>query len=237
MTEIEKIEYWQKTKDPEMFKELLSIYAPMRRSVVNKYRTTGMNISTLETQAITQNIRSLKSYKPGMGAGAGASPTTHMYNGLKKVQRNASESLMSGHVPEARGMQLSTYKILKDNLQDQYGFEPNTKMMADEMGWSMKETSRAERELHGETTASNAEFDFYGNSTQQKSTDKQITDYLYHELKDAEKTVYEYTFGVGGKPKLDKNKDIAKAMGVNAMFISRKKSAIGKKIKDKRMVI
>ena len=231
MTEVEKVLKWQETKDPKLFKELINAYAPIRASVVNRYRTTGLNTKSLETEAMTQNIRALKTFK----ASGGAQPSTHIHNNLKKVYRHANESLMSGHVPEARGMQLSTYKILKENLKDQHGYEPNTKMMADEMGWSLKETARAEKELHGETTASSAEFDFYGNSKQQKSSDKQIADYLYHDLKDDEKTVYEYTFGLGGKPELKKNKDIAKAMGVNEMFVSRKKKAISKKIENARL--
>lgn len=230
MNEIKKIEEWQKTKDPKLFKDLMNFYSPQVRGVVGKYRTTGQNTDTLKTEANTQLIRALRTYKPT----AGTQPSTHIYNYLKKVQRHASESLMSGHIPEARSMQLSTYKIVKENLHDRLGYEPNAKDMAEEMKWSVKEVSRAENELSGETTASGADFDFYGNSTQQKTVDKQNADYIYHSLTGPEKTVFEYTFGYGGKPKIDKNKDIATAMGTNEMFITRKKKGIAKKIREAR---
>jgi len=196
MNEIEKIEYWQKTKDPKTFASLMDYYKPQVAGIVGKYRTTGQSVDTLKTEANTQLIRALKTYKPT----AGTQPSTHIYNYLKKVQRHASESLMSGHIPEARALQLSTYKIVKENIKDQLGYEPSARNMSEEMKWSLKEVSRAEKELSGETTASGADFDFYGNSTKQKSTDKQNADYIYHSLTGPERTVFEYTFGYGGKP-------------------------------------
>ncbi len=229
----EKIKQWQTTKDPGIFKDLMKQYQPLVYSVTNKYSTTGQNINTLRTEGNTQLIKAFKTFE----ADKGAKPVTHIYNYLKKVQRHASESLMSGHIPEARALQLSTYKIVKENMQDQLGYEPSVSQMSDEMAWDKKEVSRAESELAGETTASKAEFDFYGNSTQQKGVDKQIADYLYHELEGPEKTIFEYTFGYGGKPKIERNKEMAAKMGVNEMFISRKKRAIGERIKKHRKIM
>jgi DNA-directed RNA polymerase specialized sigma subunit len=101
------------------------------------------------------------------------------------------------------------------------------------MSWSQAEISRMESELGGETTASNAEFSFYGNDLSSESKDKALADYLYHELEDEERIVFEHTFGYGGKSIL-KNKEIAKKLRTNEMSIHRMKSKLADKIRSYR---
>ena len=220
---------WQQTRDPHKFAELVIRYQPVINSVVNKYRTTGLPTATLRAQATTQLIKAFESYNPNKGT----QPTTHIWNNLQKVQRMASESLMSGHVPEVRNMKRSTFTIVQDNLQDQLGREPNSAEMADELGWNIREVDRMQSEMKGETTASNAPFDFYGSSTKGESRDKTMVDYLYHELDGKQKLIFEYTFGYGGKPVLN-NKEISKKLNINEMQVHRIKKQMSERIKEMR---
>lgn len=229
MDSTEKILQWQKTKDPELFTELVIEHQPIVNSVVNKYRSVGVSPAALRTQATTQLIKAFKSYRPDRGT----QPSTHVWNQMQKVQRVATESLTSGHAPEYRNIKRSTFMTVRDNLTDRLGYEPNTDEMADELGWNRNEVSRMNSELGGEVTASGAEFDFYGNSLQMESRDKILTDYLYHELTGRDKAIFEYTFGVGGKPKLN-NKQIAQKLRTNEMAIHRAKKAMSNKIKEYR---
>ena len=229
MDSTEKILAWQKDKDPSLFAELVIDFQPVVNSVVNKYRTTGVSPASLRTQATTQLIKAFKSYRPDMGT----QPTTHIWNQMQKVQRVASESLSSGHAPEYRNIKKSTFVTVRDNLTDRLGYDPNVDDMADELGWDRNEVARMNSELGGEVTASGADFDFYGNSTQVESKDRALADYLYHELTGRDKTIFEYTFGVGGKPKLN-NKQIAEKLGTNEMAIHRAKTAMSGKIKGYR---
>ena len=220
---------WQKSRDPKLFTQLVVEYQPVVNSVVNKYRTTGVSPTTLRAQATTQLIKALKSYRTDRGA----QPTTHIWNQMQKVQRSATESLTSGHAPEYRNIKRSTFVTVRDNLTDRLGYEPNNDEMADELGWNRNEVSRMNSELGGEVTASKAEFDFYGNSLQMESKDRMLADYLYHELSGKDKAIFEYTFGVGGKPKLN-NKQIASKLRTNEMSIHRAKKAMSSKIKEYR---
>jgi DNA-directed RNA polymerase specialized sigma subunit len=88
-------------------------------------------------------------------------------------------------------------------------------------------------ELGGEVTASGAKFDFYGNSVQTQSKDKQLAEFLYQELEGQEKIIFEHTFGYGGKPILS-NKEIAKKLGTNEMAIHRAKKKMSQKIQSYR---
>ncbi len=225
----EKIVQWQKSKDPKLFANLIIRYQPVVNSVVNRYSTVGVAPATLRAQATSQLVRAFKSYNPDKGA----QPTTHIWNNLQKVQRIASESQISGHIPEHRNLKRATFTIVKQNLEDRLGYEPNTDELSDELNWNKKETARMLNEVHGETTASNAAFDFYGNSVTKEHKDKALVDYLYHELDGKDKVIFEHTFGYAGKPVLS-NKEMAKKLRVNEMFVHRTKKKLSNRVREMR---
>jgi len=220
---------WQKSKSPELFANLVIRYQPVINKVVSKYRTVGVAPATLRAQATSQLIKAFKSYD----ATKGAQPTTHIWNNLQKVQRIAAESQMSGHIPENRNLKRSTFTIVRDNLTDRLGYEPNVSEMADELGWNKREVGRMNHELAGETTASEAKFDFYGNSVTKEHSDKALVDYLYYDLDNKEKAIFEHTFNYGGKKVLS-NKELAKKLNVNEMAIHRLKKRLSQKIRSYR---
>ena len=227
--DVEKIMEWQDNKDPSLLAELVVRYQPVINSVVNKYRTTGVSTSTLRAKASSQLLKALRSYDPKHNT----MPTTHIWNQLQKVQRVSRESLLSGHIPEYRNIKMSTFTTVRDNLTDRLGYEPNIKQMSDEMKWSQAEVQRMNEELSGEITASGAEFDFYGNAKQFANRDRELVDYLYHELDNQDKVIFEHTFGYGGKPIL-KNKEIAKMLNTNEMAVHRAKKRLADKVRSYR---
>ena len=229
MDDREKIIEWQKTKDPNLFAELVIRYQPVVNSVVNKYSTVGVAPATLRASATSQMIKAFKSYDGNKGT----QPSTHIWNNLQKVQRIATESQISGHIPENRNLKRATFNIVKQNLEDRLGYEPNTAELSDELKWNKKETARMLNEVTGETTASKAAFDFYGNSITKENPDKALVDYLYHELNGQDKVIFEHTFGFGGKPVLN-NKEIANKLNTNEMFVHRAKQRMSSRIKDMR---
>jgi len=229
MDEIEMIENWQKTKDPAMFGKLMVRYNPVVHKFANQYSGTGVSKNALTTKARAQLIKSLNTYNPK----AGTQPITHVYNNMKKLNRMASESLTSGHIPEARSLKIATYKTTVDNMKDRLGRDPSVQEVSEELKWDPVEVGRMNSELTGETTASKADFDFYGNSTQGTSADKELVDYMYVGLKGQDKIIFEHTFGFGGKPIL-KNKEIAKKLNTNEMAVSRTKKRLANQLKEYR---
>ena len=202
-----------------------SRFKPIIESTVHKFKTTGITIPTLRATANANFFKALNTYDPSKNT----EPITHIYNYMKPVGRVASESLMSGHIPEARNLKKATFHTTIINLQDRLGYEPSNDEIADELGWSKKETGRMMKELSGETTASSAEFDFYGNSKQQQSTDSILAEYLYNELDNKNKVIFEHTYGYNGKPVLS-NTEIAKKVGVNNMAITRAQQKMGDRL-------
>ncbi|RLI55317.1 MAG: hypothetical protein DRP09_10360 [Candidatus Thorarchaeota archaeon] len=228
-TDQENILQWQKTNDPQLFADLVVRYQPVVNKVVNQYRTVGVSPATLRAEATTQLIKSFKSYDPKHGT----QPTTHVWNNLKKVQRVASESLQSGHIPENRALKRSTFTIVRDNLEDRLGREASVEEIADEIGWNKKEVARMSHELGGEATASKASFDFYGNAVTKEHPDKALFDYMYMDVSGPEKVILEHTFGYGGKPILN-NKEIAAKLNKNEMWVHRAKQRLSDRVKSYR---
>ena len=218
---------WQENRNPVAFANLVTRYQPVVNSVVNKYRTVGVAPETLKAHATTQFIKALDSYNPNKDT----QPVTHIWNNLQKVQRVASESLQSGHLPEARNMRKSMFVTVKDNLMERLGREPNTDELADELAWDKNEVGRMLKELGGEITASGASFDFYGNATTVPNKQRELADYLYQDLEGRDKVVFEHTFGYGGKDVLN-NKEIAKKLGINEMDVHRRKKKMSERIRE-----
>ena len=223
------IEHWQKTKDPETFGKLMIRWNPVVTKFTNQYGQSGVSKNAVNAQARTQLIKSMSTYN----SNAGTQPITHIYNGMKKLNRTANESLTSGHIPEARSIQMATYRSSVDNMADRFGRDPNIDEIADELGWDKKEVVRMNSELNGETTASNAEFDFYGNAVSMTSEDKMLADYMYQELDGKDKLIFEHTFGYGGKPILN-NKELASKAGTNEMAINRAKKSMSNRLRSYR---
>ena len=227
MDDSERIKHWQDTKDPQTFNELTIRFRPIVNSVVNKFKTVGVSPATLRAQATSQMIKAFKTYDPTKGT----QPTTHVWNSLQKVHRTAIESQLSGHIPENRNLKRSTFVTVKENLTDRLGYEPSTDEMADELSWAPQEVSRMQNELGGETTASNAEFNFYGNDKSQMHPDIALVHYLYAESDPTDKLVLEHTFGIGGK-KILSSKALASKLNVNEMYVRRSKDRMAKKIQE-----
>ena len=227
--DIDNIKQWQQDSNPAALAKLVMRYQPVVNSVVNKYKTTGVSVPTLRAKASTQLLKALGSYDVSKGA----SPTTHIWNNLQKVQRIAGESLQSGHIPEYRSLKKSTFTTIRDNMIDRLGYEPSVKEMADELSWSQKEVSRMNSELNGETTASGADFDFYGNSVTGESRDMELVNYMYHDLNNKDKVIVEHTFGLGGK-KILNNKLLAKKLKTNEMNVHRSKKRLADNIREYR---
>jgi DNA-directed RNA polymerase specialized sigma subunit len=227
-SDVKMLNQW-KAGDENALTSLMIRFQPIVASVVNKYKTVGVAPATLRAKANSQLLRAFKTYNPDKGA----SLVTHTWNNLQKVQRVATESLQSGHIPEYRNLKKSTFTIVRDNLTDQLGREPSVLEMADELSWSQAEVGRMNAELAGEITASGAEFDFYGNAVTKEPKDKLLADYLYHELNNKDKVIFEHTFGYGGK-KILNNKELADKLHTNEMFVHRSKNRLAEKIRSYR---
>ena len=210
--------------------QLMTSFQPLIHSQVNKFRNSGLPPSVLGAEGQRLAFDALKSYNPNKGAAL----NTHIINNMRNIHRLVQQNQQVGKIPEARGMKMVTYKNVRSNLEDQISREPSVDEMADAMGWSLAETDRMEREIHGELTTGKIEgAEFYGEANTRANKDIETMRYLYKELFGNDKVIFEHTFGYGGKPILN-NKDIAVKLHTNEMAITRAKRKLAQKAQTYR---
>lgn len=219
---------WKGSQDPNKMFQLMHSYQPLIHSTTNRYRAAGLPRSVLNAEGQRLAIDAIKTYDPKRGA----SLNTHIYNNLRNVNRLVYKNIQVGKIPEVRGMKIATYRNLKSNMEDRLGREPAIDEMADELGWSVAEADRMERELRVELTAAKIEgAPFYGQATTHANRELELMRYLYHELSGPDKVIFEHIFGYGGKSILT-NKEIAQKLHTNEMAITRAKRRLSSKIRS-----
>jgi len=175
-------------------------------------------------------LNALKTFDPSKGRAL----QSHVYDTVHQKAKRLNYLYQNfGHMPEPRAQSIGLYQNEYQSMRAQLGREPSTAELADKLGWSMKQVSNIQKELHkdlalGEGTE---EFSFF-----ESSRDEEILGYIYYDLTNEEKVVYEYIFGKNGKPKLIKpNKKvdydaIASKMGSSSSKVRALASSIGKKL-------
>lgn len=215
---------WRKTESPQLMGKLIDSFAPVIQATVRKFETVPLPPSTIVAEAKKQMIRAFETFNPKAGAALG----THVHNHIQKVNRFVYEHQNIGRIPEHRITQIGTYTAVKGELKEKRGRDPSAAEMADELGWSLPEVERMERELRREvpeTAVADVDFSFLASDDSQR-----LLNYIYYELTPNEKVVFEYLTGWAGKPKLSED-EIARRLGVDRLKVKKMKASIAAKIK------
>jgi DNA-directed RNA polymerase sigma subunit (sigma70/sigma32) len=215
---------WHKTKSQATLGHLLDSIHPMIVTTVKRFESVPLPPSTLIAEAKKHAITAFESFDPKGGASLG----THVHNHLQGVNRFVYEHQNIGRIPEHRIVQIGTFNAVKGELKDKLGRAPSATEIGDEMNWSHEEVERMERELRREVPDSavqDVDFSFAQTTDAQK-----VLSYIYYELSQQEKVVFEHLTGWAGKPKLD-DAAIATSVGVNRTRLKKIKAHIAAKIK------
>jgi DNA-directed RNA polymerase sigma subunit (sigma70/sigma32) len=215
---------WRHTSSPVTLGKLLTSFQPVITSTVKKFESVPLPPSTISAEAKKQAVNAFRTFDPKAGAALG----THVYNYMMKVNRFVYEHQNIGRIPEHRVVQIGTFNAVKSELQGKLRREPSAMELSDELGWSLQEVERMEREMKREVPASaidESDFSFSSTSDAQK-----VMTFIYYELIPQEKVVFEYLTGYAGKPKLDEH-EIAKKLDITHDRVKKVKAKIAEKIK------
>lgn len=217
---------WKKTEDPKALGKLMDSFQPVIAITVRRFESVPIPESSIEAEAKRQALNAFKTYNPKAGAALG----THVHNYMQKVNRFVYEHQNVGRIPEHRITQIGTYQAVKGELKEKKGREASAMEISDELGWSLPEVERMERELRREvpeTAVLDVDFSFSQTSDAQK-----ILQYIYYELNPNERVVFEYLTGWAGKPKLSEA-EISSRMGITHDRVKKLKAGIAAKIKGR----
>ena len=112
-------------------------------------------------------------------------------------------------------------------MSEELGRPPQTKELAQRLGWSVAETTRMESEVgRGDLTTQNFEED---PSVLTTSREQEVLRLFKYELTGNERVVYEHITGMG-RPKISSTGALAKELNMPDYQVSRIKKAIAKKM-------
>jgi DNA-directed RNA polymerase specialized sigma subunit len=214
-------------RKPEHLKPLVESYKPLLQREANKFRSVEIPTSSLNAELRKQFVNAVKTYDPKKGTQL----NTWVQHHIRKGSRFIKTYQNLGKIPEGQISKIREFKAAKEHLFNQNGFEADTQTLADHMKWPHKRVVQLQTEL----------------SRQDKSTSNYLHDpaeflnpreleavhilQFDSRLSSEERTVYEYTFGMNGKPQLQPGQ-IASRTSIHPSKVSRIRTKLKKYLQE-----
>jgi DNA-directed RNA polymerase specialized sigma subunit len=214
---------WKKDPSEENYTKVLSSLKPTINSALYSFASGDQ---TLMPRAYILAGEALGSYD----ATKGASLNTHVYNRLRRLNRFSAQRRQAVHIPENVRMDSGLLHRYTQTYQEKHGREPTVQQLVDGTGLSVRRITKARggRE-HTESQRTGEKGDLL---TYTKRSPVQVwADYVYHDLSDTDKKVFEWATGYGGSKILPK-KEIAKNLGITGAAVSARVTKITNRLQE-----
>lgn len=222
---------WRKTGDKSYFQSLYKSMKPLIYDA-GKKASFGSNIpeSAHRINAAQNFLNALKTYDPSKGTAL----QTHVYGTVHQKAKRLNYLYQNlGHMPEPRAQSVGLYQNVHANLRAELNREPSAAELGDRMGWSLTQVTSLQKELQKDLALSGGtEEKAYFESNR----DEELLQYLYFDLSNEEKVVFDYIYGKHGKPSMIKrngrvNYDgIARNVGVSTSKVRGLAASIGRQL-------
>lgn len=222
-----EFQMWQQWKQggqkPQDLRPLIKSFKPLVNHQANIWAGKVRDVppAAIRAEFTNQFVSALQTYDPNRGAGLG----THIRHQLKKAQRFVTTYQNPGRIPENRIYRIRELQDAEQHLDETLGRPPTQLELADRLKWSPKQVDVLQREVRKARPTGQFETD---PSTFTPSRQKEVLRLLPYELTQDERQVFEYLYGVGGKPKLGPGQ-IAQKLKMSAPKVSRLKRSIAEK--------
>jgi DNA-directed RNA polymerase specialized sigma subunit len=190
---------WRDKGSVKAFQELYVSMKPLLYKAA-KNASYGSNLpeSAHQIWAAQSFHDALRTYNPS----AGAALQTHVFTAVSQKSKRLNYTFSNlGKQPEPRAAQVGLYQTEHGNLTAELGREPTPAEVADRLGWSVKNVGLIQNELQRDLSIDS------GVETTpfiESSLDRAILDDIYYDLTPEEQAVYDYIYGLHGKPALRK---------------------------------
>lgn len=217
--EIDLWHHWNNNgRKPEHLKPLLDSYKPMLQAETNKWRGVEIPKSAINAEMRKQFVHAVKTFNPDHAK------KTQLGSWIKTNLTKSSRFMKTyqniGKIPENNIAKIREFKLAKETLFNLHGFEPDTKTLADHLKWPHKRVVQLGKELRDDLPESG----FPGGDPAESLVPKELEAIKLIQydkrLSADDRVVYEYTFGMNGKQKMQPGQ-IAKQTGLHPSKISR----------------
>jgi len=214
-------EAWRVEPTPD---NLTRVVGSLDKTIGFKLSSMGVaNNPQMRHQARLFTAGAVQSFKPEVGSKL----TTWAQSQLQSMQRFKREQQGPVKVADRASIDAWTIERTTRELQDELGFEPDVKTLADRSGMSVKRIASVRKSTRP-----------IASSDQMFNEGDELTDflgealeYVYTDADPVDRKIIEMLTGYGGVPMLQK-KDIALRLGVSASQVTRRSDAIGRKLQE-----
>lgn len=231
INEMDIFKKWRQTGHKQYFQELYSSMKPLIYSAAQK-ASYGSNVpeSAHKIYAAQNFLDALRTFDPKSGAAL----QTHVYGSVHQKAKRLNYLYQDlGHKPEPRAQAVGVFQSEHQTLRAELGREPSAAELADKLGWGIKQVTSIQKELRKDLAI--------GEGTEEMafaegSKEEEVLNYLYYELNNEQRVVYDYIFGKHGKPRYVKQNNrvdydrIAKDVGMSVSKARSLAQQLGKKL-------
>lgn len=220
-TQKKEIEMWHTWNDngrkPEHLKPIYNSFKNLLQNQANKFRGLELPKTAIDAEIRKHFLNALSTYNPNHEKGTQLNSwITHH---IRKSSRFVKNYQNLGRISERQISGITEFKQTKADLFDKLGYEPDTKTLADTLKWPHKRVIQLQKELREDVSASG-----FGEDPGEIRSSKELEAIRLlqydNRLSPEERSVYEYTFGMNGKPKLQPG-HIAKRTNLHPSKVSR----------------
>ncbi len=215
---------WKASGSREDLGVLFNHMEPVIQKEVSRWASGPVARPVLNLEAKKISLNAFNSFDPNK-----AKLNTHLTNNLKGLSRIVYTHTNPARMPEHQVLKLSTFMSSKQALEEQLGREPTSQEISEELAWSPGEVERYQGQIRtGYSTSQPLPpgFDRF-------DADKVFLDFVYNDLVDQDKAVFEHTTGYGGKRVLSASELMAKTKMTQGQ-ISHSKRRIRKMVEKAR---
>lgn len=209
---------WNKTgRKAKDLKPLFESYKPLIQRTASKFvNRVEMPASAIQAELRKQFVNAVKTYDPGKGAQLNSWVSTH----LQKTSRFIKTYQNLGKIPEGNIAKITEFNRARDELTDKLGHEPDAHSLADHLKWTPKRVIQLQKEMSRKDKPLSSFKDDPADIFTPKELEAIHLLQYDSRLGAQERSVYEYVFGMNGKPRLGPGQ-IAKKMNLHQSKVSR----------------
>jgi DNA-directed RNA polymerase specialized sigma subunit len=215
---------WRSNPTPDTLQPLLTSLDSTIRAALT---SNAGGDPKLKVRATILAREALDSYDPTRGA-----LTTHVASSLRRLNRVQAERRTVVRVPEnVRLDRLAVTRWVQEYQDKNDGLEPSVQTLAEGLKMSPKRVAKAWSSGH--ELASSRSLSEKGDdlATQRRTPDEVWADYVYMDLDETNKKIFEHTTGYLGRPKLPKQ-EIARILKISPPAVSQRITTINKRLSE-----
>jgi DNA-directed RNA polymerase specialized sigma subunit len=172
---------------------------------------SNLPLITVQLEAYKLAREAAKSYNPATGYKF----STHLVNNLKKLARLSTKYGATIRTPENIQFGVNKIQKIEKDLEHTLGRAPTLEEVSHHSGFSIKATQNM---LNSKKTVTGLSSVFEAPELFSSSNDEWVQ-FVYHDLSDKDKLIFEHKTGFGGKPILE-NHEIAKKLNLSTSTLS-----------------